>query len=48
MTLRTRLHRWMRYRESLRELNRCSDRELCDLGLSRNDLRRVAYESAFA
>ncbi|MBB5702324.1 uncharacterized protein YjiS (DUF1127 family) [Ochrobactrum daejeonense] len=48
MTLRTHFHRWMQYRENLRELNGCTDRELGDLGLSRADIPRVAREAAFA
>lgn len=48
MTLRTQFNRWMQYRENLRELRGCSDRELYDLGLSRADIRRVAREAAFA
>ncbi|MCX2695766.1 MULTISPECIES: DUF1127 domain-containing protein [Ochrobactrum] len=46
--LRTQFSRWMQYRENLRELSGCSDRELSDLGLSRSDIRRVAHEAAFA
>ncbi|ASV86098.1 MULTISPECIES: DUF1127 domain-containing protein [Ochrobactrum] len=46
--LRTQFSRWMQYRENLRELSGCSDRELYDLGLSRTDIRRVAHEAAFA
>ncbi|MFC7065439.1 DUF1127 domain-containing protein [Brucella rhizosphaerae] len=46
--LRTQFSRWMQYRENLRELSDCSDRELYDLGLSRGDIHRVAREAAFA
>lgn len=35
------------YSVTLRELSALSDRELSDLGLSRTDLRRVAYEAAY-
>lgn len=45
--LRTQFSRWMQYRENLRELSGCTDRELSDLGLSRGDIRRVAHEAAF-
>lgn len=48
MTLRAHFHRWMQYRENVRELNGCTDRELSDLGLSRGDIHRVAREAAFA
>lgn len=45
--LRTQFSRWMQYRENLRELSGCTDRDLSDLGLSRADIRRVAHEAAF-
>ncbi|WP_169717313.1 DUF1127 domain-containing protein [Brucella thiophenivorans] len=45
--LRTRFSRWMQYRENLRELSCCTDRDLSDLGISRDDIRRVAQEAAF-
>lgn len=48
MNLRTHFHRWMQYRENIRELSGCTDRELYDLGLSRADIHRVAREAAFA
>ncbi|WP_081104412.1 DUF1127 domain-containing protein [Brucella anthropi] len=48
MNLRTHFHRWMQYRENIRELSCCTDRELSDLGLSRTDIHRVAREAAFA
>jgi len=37
---------WRRYDASLRELNQLGDRELADIGLSRSDVQRVAWESA--
>jgi uncharacterized protein YjiS (DUF1127 family) len=37
---------WRRYNESLRELNRLDDRELADIGISRSDIQRIAWESA--
>ncbi|CAN7142978.1 MULTISPECIES: DUF1127 domain-containing protein [Brucella] len=46
--LRTQFSRWMQYRENLRELSGCTDRELYDLGLTRDDIHRVAREAAFA
>lgn len=33
---------WRRFRESMRELSRLSDRELSDLGISRADIFHVA------
>ena len=37
------LQRWLRYRETLRELSRLSDRELNDLGIHRSDIAGVAW-----
>jgi uncharacterized protein YjiS (DUF1127 family) len=37
---------WRRYNRSLRELNRLGDRELADIGISRGDIPRVAWESS--
>ena len=39
---------WRRYRESVRELSRLSDRELSDLGIARGDIEFVARQSANA
>ena len=33
---------WRRYRETVNELNRLSQRELADLGISRGDINSVA------
>jgi uncharacterized protein YjiS (DUF1127 family) len=38
---------WRRYRETCGELNRLSQRELADLGLSRADIPTVARQAAF-
>lgn len=35
------------YRTTLTELQSLSNRELADLGMSRAELRRVAYEAAY-
>lgn len=35
------------YRETLRELNALSARDLADLGLNRSEIRRVAYQAAY-
>ena len=35
------------YRQTLRELNDLSSRDLADLGLHRSSIRRVAYEAAW-
>jgi uncharacterized protein YjiS (DUF1127 family) len=37
---------WRRYRASVRELSRLTDRELAELGLSRSDIEAVARVSA--
>ena len=37
---------WRRYRISVRELSRLTDRELNDLGLNRFDIEVVARQSA--
>lgn len=39
---------WRRYRSSVRELSRLSDRELTDLGIHRADIEFVARQSAKA
>ena len=37
---------WRRYNRSLTELNRLGDRDLADIGISRGDIPRVAWESS--
>ena len=37
---------WRRYNQSLRELNRLGDRELADIGITRGDIPRVAWENS--
>ena len=37
---------WRRYNQSLRELNRLGDRELADIGISRGDIPRVAWDNS--
>jgi uncharacterized protein YjiS (DUF1127 family) len=37
---------WRRYNQSLSELNRLGDRELADIGISRGDIPRVAWETS--
>jgi len=37
---------WKRYNQSLNELSRLGDRELADIGISRSDIPRVAWNSA--
>ena len=40
------IQEWRRYRASVRELSRLSDRELHDLGLTRADIDYVAKKAA--
>ena len=40
------LRNWKRYRETVRELSRLSDRDLADLGISRFDIDSVARSTA--
>jgi uncharacterized protein YjiS (DUF1127 family) len=40
------LQAWKRYNKSLRELNSLGDRELADIGISRSDIPRVAWDNA--
>jgi uncharacterized protein YjiS (DUF1127 family) len=37
---------WKRYNRSLIELSRLGDRELADIGISRSDIQRVAWNAA--
>jgi uncharacterized protein YjiS (DUF1127 family) len=37
---------WRRYNRSLRELSRLDDRELADIGISRGDIPRLAWENS--
>ncbi|MBD2749099.1 DUF1127 domain-containing protein [Microvirga sp. BT688] len=38
------LRRWLRSRETARQLHALSDRELCDIGLTRPDIAEVARQ----
>jgi uncharacterized protein YjiS (DUF1127 family) len=40
------IREWRRYRRSLSELSHLDDRELADIGLSRSDIMRVAWNVA--
>ncbi|HWV54833.1 DUF1127 domain-containing protein [Pseudorhodoplanes sp.] len=40
------LRQWRAYGNSLQELSRLGDRELADIGISRSDIPRIAWESA--
>ncbi|HVX99356.1 MAG TPA: DUF1127 domain-containing protein [Pseudorhodoplanes sp.] len=38
------LRRWRQYDANVRELSRLGDRELADIGITRSDIARVAWE----
>jgi uncharacterized protein YjiS (DUF1127 family) len=40
------LQAWKRYNRSLSELSRLGDRDLADIGISRSDIPRIAWESS--
>jgi uncharacterized protein YjiS (DUF1127 family) len=40
------IQEWKRYNQSLNELSRLGDRELADIGISRSDIARVAWNAA--
>ena len=42
MNIAQKLTTWRKYRETVNELGRMTDRELSDLGIGRSDIRRVA------
>ncbi|MCW6511131.1 DUF1127 domain-containing protein [Lichenifustis flavocetrariae] len=44
-TIATKYVAWRRFRESVRELSRLSDRELNDLGIGRSDIATVVRQS---
>jgi uncharacterized protein YjiS (DUF1127 family) len=37
---------YRRYNKSLKELNRLGDRELADIGISRSEIPRVAWQAS--
>jgi uncharacterized protein YjiS (DUF1127 family) len=45
-TILNRYRRWRRYRETVRELQGLSARELSDLGIHRSDIGRLAREAS--
>jgi uncharacterized protein YjiS (DUF1127 family) len=42
MNIARSLTNWRKYRQTISELGRMSDRELNDLGIGRSEIRRVA------
>jgi len=47
MNLIQNFRNWRRYRETMNELSRLSNRELADLGISRSEIPYVARKSSF-
>ncbi|MBX3598627.1 MAG: DUF1127 domain-containing protein [Rhizobiaceae bacterium] len=45
MNLIRNFRNWRRYRETVTELNRLSNRELADLGISRTEIHSVARKA---
>jgi uncharacterized protein YjiS (DUF1127 family) len=45
-SIASRLRRWRRYRETVRELQSLSTHELNDLGIRRGDIGRLAREAS--
>ena len=37
---------WRRYNAGIRELSRLGDRELADIGITRGDIERIAWDNA--
>jgi uncharacterized protein YjiS (DUF1127 family) len=46
-TLVERRTRYALYKRTIEELGALTDRDLADLGVSRSDVRRIAYEAAY-
>jgi len=40
------IQEWKRYNQSINELSRLGDRELADIGISRSDIPRIAWNAA--
>ena len=40
------LSAWKRYGVAMQELSHLSDRELADIGITRGDIQRIAWEQA--
>ena len=47
MNLARTYNNWVKYRQTVTELGRMTNRELSDLGIARQDIRRVARQAAF-
>jgi uncharacterized protein YjiS (DUF1127 family) len=42
----TKVQAWLTYRETVRELEYLSDKELSDFGISRSDIKEIARQAA--
>jgi uncharacterized protein YjiS (DUF1127 family) len=42
----TKVQAWLTYRETVRELEYLSDKELSELGISRSDIKEIARQAA--
>ncbi|MBB4121627.1 DUF1127 domain-containing protein [Martelella radicis] len=47
MSMARSFNNWIKYRLTVSELGRMNARELSDLGINREDIRRVARKAAF-
>ena len=45
MSMARSFNNWVKYRQTVSELNRMNSRELADLGINREDIRNVARKS---
>jgi uncharacterized protein YjiS (DUF1127 family) len=46
MNIASKFNNWRKFRQTVNELDRMTDRELHDLGIGRHDIRRVARTAA--
>lgn len=46
MGIRTTFKRWTAYQQTVRELTALDNRQLSDLGITRNDIGRIARDHA--
>ncbi|AQZ51529.1 DUF1127 domain-containing protein [Martelella sp. FLE1502] len=45
MSMARSFNSWMKYRQTVSELNRMNSRELADLGINREDIRNIARKA---
>lgn len=45
MSMARNFNSWMKYRQTVSELNRMNSRELADLGINREDIRNIARKA---